>query len=95
MTTGEKMYSQTKAEGTNSYYIDGLWLYGADWIEDEQTIVDLPKFAPNGQSLPMIHLMVEQQNLDDDSQESAKEEEDGNEKHENRIVPDYLSNEEY
>ena len=35
MKFGEKMYAQTKAEGSNSYYIDGLWLYGADWLEED------------------------------------------------------------
>ena len=31
----EKMYPQIKAEGTNSYYLEGLFLYGALWDEEE------------------------------------------------------------
>ena len=92
MAGGERMYSQIKAEGTNSYYIEGLWLYGADWLEGEQTIVDLPPQAPNGQALPMIHLMVTQQSVEGDS-EASQVDHGGPEG--NLVVPDYLSNEEY
>ena len=60
MRPGEKQYSQVKAEGTNSYYCDGLWLYGAIWDQTEQSIMDSPKHAPIGYRLPTLHLMVEQ-----------------------------------
>ena len=33
MGAGERMYSQVKAEGTNTYYIEGLFIYGAEWDE--------------------------------------------------------------
>ena len=92
MKFGEKMYAETKAMGTNSYYIDGLWLYGADWKEEEQNIVDLPKSAPNGQALPLIHLMVSQQVIDNESSKGSQMQEDPDDQ---LIVPDYLSNEEY
>lgn len=62
MGFAEKMFSQIKAEGTNSFYIEGLFLYGAEWDEDEQSIVDPPKHVASiGKPLPMLHLMIEKQ----------------------------------
>ena len=38
MDLGEKQFSQIKAEGTNSYYIDGLWMYGAWWDPEKRVL---------------------------------------------------------
>jgi hypothetical protein len=59
----EKMYTQIKSEGTNSYYINGLWLYGAEWDENEQSIMDSPRHSQIGTSLNLLHLMIETQNI--------------------------------
>lgn len=62
MDRDEKPFSQSKAEGTNSFYIYGLWLYGATWSQEEDSIVDSSKFGEIGSKLPMLHLMIETQN---------------------------------
>ena len=35
MASGEKIQNQVNAEATNSFYIDGLFIHGAKWVEDE------------------------------------------------------------
>ena len=59
METGEKEFTQIKAEGTNSYYIYGLWLYGAVWDEFEKSIMDGAQSGTIGTPLPMLHMMIE------------------------------------
>jgi hypothetical protein len=60
MGADENMFPQIKAEGTNSYYVNGLVLFGAKWDEHEQTIMDCDKDTEAiGTNLPLLHLMVE------------------------------------
>lgn len=63
MGSSERMFSQIKAEGTSSYYITGLWMYGADWNEDDQTLEDSPAHQSIGTQLPLLHVMIEKQDL--------------------------------
>lgn len=92
------MFSQVKAVGTNSYYIDGLYIYGACWDENEQTLSDLPKFAPSGSALPLIHLMVVQQQLageSDISEDESVEAPTKDRPNPQGTVPEFMSNEAY
>ena len=85
MEPNERQFSQIKAEGTNSYYIYGLWLYGAEWNFEEQSIMDCKKHAAIGNPLPMLHLMIERQT----QPEPNSSNDDGD------IPMDCLSTEEY
>ena len=84
MDLGEKQFSQIKAEGTNSYYIDGLFLYGAIWDEDERSLMDSSKHSQIGNPMPMLHLMIERQSFNANGADSDDE-----------IVQECLSTEEY
>ena len=88
MASGEKIQNQVNAEATNSFYIDGLFIHGAKWVEDEQSIVDLDKQMPPGSPLPIIHLQVEEQQLNESDSEVADEKDDAAE-------PEYLLSEAY
>lgn len=63
MRANEEEYPHRKAEMSNSFYIDGLWLYGAVWDEQQQTILDLPPMAELGSRLPPLHLKIDRQEL--------------------------------
>ena len=56
----ERMYNLLKAEASNSFYIEGLFIHGAHWNEKKKTIVDLEKYEKNGSMLPLIHLTITQ-----------------------------------
>ena len=44
MAQKERMYSLIKAEASNSFYIEGLFIHGAKWNEKEKTIIDVGKY---------------------------------------------------
>ena len=52
---------------SNSYYIYGLFIYGAKWDEEKRTIVDLPNEASEiGTEFPMLHLKIDQAGTKDE-----------------------------
>ena len=38
MKNDEKMLGFDEARKTNSFYIEGLWLNGAQWVEEDMSI---------------------------------------------------------
>ena len=69
MSENEKEYSARKAAGLGCYYIHGLHLYGASYSTERETLEDLHIKSPIGLEMPMIHMLVEQQ---DSIQESPR-----------------------
>ena len=59
MADGERPLSDKEAEENCSYYIDGLWMYGAQWDPEQCVLIDLPhKTSKLGSTFPMIHVTV-------------------------------------
>ena len=59
MEDNEKEYSSRKAAGLGCYYIHGLYLYGASYNTERETLEDLHRKSAIGWEMPMFHLMVE------------------------------------
>ena len=55
----EREYSARKAAGLGCYYIHGLYLYGASYSTERETLEDLHIKSPIGFPMPMIHVLVE------------------------------------
>ena len=43
MDVDEKPLDDADSNSKNSYYISGLWIYGAKWDPNERTLQDLPR----------------------------------------------------
>ena len=75
MRQNEKPFSQMKAEGTHSYYIRGMYLYGATWDEKQQALMDNSKHQAIGSHLPILHLVIERQGELEKNKNSAASDE--------------------
>ena len=60
MKDGERPLSDEEAEYTDSFYLDGLWMYGASWDPEKRVLQDLSHSSTNlGHVFPMIHVTIE------------------------------------
>ena len=59
MEEGERPLADEECIETNSFYIDGLWIYGAQWDSQKRVLRDLPNNESTlGHVFPMIHLTI-------------------------------------
>ena len=74
MQHGEKEKSAKIAAGLGWYYVYGLYLYGAAYNQERQTLEDIHPRGPIGFEMPMLRLVVESRDTPKDSPSTSSRE---------------------
>ena len=60
MKQGEAMKQVQRRKKSKTFYIYGMWLYGAKWDRQRETICDLAPNEQTGNEMPTIQLDIEE-----------------------------------
>ena len=60
MKQGEAMKQVQRRKKSKTFYIYGMWLYGAKWDHQRETICDLAPNEQTGNEMPTIQLDIEE-----------------------------------